>query len=114
MVVVNDDTPLGYLSQIQDLVDLHDYLQDDEFANACDRALKCIAKPMIPDAKIGPLIVELQAYSFQFHLKANTYNGLKANGTKQNRDKKNAYYAMYDALDRLVDALKIQARFGRG
>lgn len=104
------DNPLGYLSQIQDLVDLNDYLQDEEFEQACDRALKCIAKPSVPQGSIGTVIVQLQAYSLQFHLKAATYAGIKA--STQNKHKKNAYYAMYHALDDLVDALKIQARYG--
>lgn len=106
------DNPLGYLSQIQDIVDLCDFLGDEEFSQACDLALKCIAKPQIPDARIGPLIVQLQAYSFQFHLLAITYNGIKAGGTEA-KHKKNAYYGIYYALDKLVDALKIQIRYGR-
>jgi hypothetical protein len=105
------DTPLGYLSQIQDLVDLNDHLNDPEFEEACNQALRCIAKPHIPNPKIGIVIVQLQAYSFQFHLKAATYAGIKA--SNGNKHKKNAYYAMYHALDDLVDALKIQARYGQ-
>lgn len=111
MSVLTDTNPLEYISKIQDILDLADYMEDEEFRNACDLAIKCIAKPQIPDGRITGLIVQLQAYSFQFHLKAVTYSGIKA--SKETRHKKNAYYAIYSALNDLVDALKIQARFGQ-
>lgn len=108
---MNDENPLETVSTITEFNDLTDFMQDPALDRALDLAIKCIANPEIAATKAPKLIVELQAISLKFSLKAVEYATIKRDraGTDNNH-RKNIYYSTKEALDRLVDALKYAAR----
>ncbi len=110
---MSDENPLEFVSKITEFNDLTDFMQDPELDRALDLAIRCIASPDVAARKAPKLIVELQAISFKFAVKAVEYATIKKDraGTDAN-NKKNIYYSTKEALDRLVDALKYAARAG--
>jgi|SRR6478609_10138780 len=108
---MSDENVLELISTVTDLNDLHEYLQEDRLDEALALIIKIIMKPDVKGASLPTLIVQLQAYSAQFQIQATVYTTFKKDraGTLNN-DKKNVYYAMYDALDKLVAALKYSTR----
>jgi len=108
---MTEENPLETISKLTEFNDLTEFMQDPQLDRALDLAIKCIADPNIAAQKAPRLIVELQAISFKFSLKAVEYATIKkdrANTT--NNHKKNIYYSTKEALDRLVDSLKYAAR----
>lgn len=97
---------LEYVSDIQDMIDLNDFMQDEKFGEALDLALKCIAKPDLPPATAKKAVVQLQAYSFYFKLQAQMYVNLK----QGNNQKKNFYFTMSEQCAGLSMALRPMAR----
>ncbi|XAO35265.1 hypothetical protein SEA_FRANCOB_69 [Streptomyces phage Francob] len=108
---MNDENPLETVSVLTEFNDLTEFMQDDQLDRALELAIKCIAQPDIAAVKAPRLIVELQAISFKFAVKAVEYATIKKDraGTDNNH-RKNVYYSTKEALDRLVDALKYAAR----
>lgn len=108
---MNDENPLETVSTITEFNDLTDFMKDPELDRALHLAIRCIADPDIAAVKAPRLIVELQAISFKFAVKAVEYATIKKDraGTDNNH-RKNVYYSTKEALDRLVDALKYAAR----
>jgi len=108
---LNDEHPLETVSVITEFNDLTDFMKDPQLDRALDLAIKCIANPDVAATKAPRLIVELQAISFKFAVKAVEYATIKKDraGTDNNH-RKNVYYSTKEALDRLVDALKYAAR----
>lgn len=105
------ENPLETISVITQFNDLTEFMQDEQLDRALELAIKCIAEPDVAATKAPRLIVELQAISFKFAIKAVEYATIKKDraGTTNNH-KKNIYYSTKEALDRLVDALKYAAR----
>lgn len=98
---------LTYLSECQDLVDLHDFMQDPELAVAMNLALNCIAKPGIPAANAREALIKLEALSFRFKMQAQTYMTIKTgrSGTDENK-KKNVYFSASEQCHELAGAMK--------
>lgn len=108
---MSDENPLETVSTITEFNDLTEFMNDPQLDRALHLAIKCIADPNIAAQKAPKLIVELQAISFKFAVKAVEYATIKKDraGTDNNH-RKNVYYSTKEALDRLVDALKYAAR----
>ena len=108
---MTDENPLETVSTITEFNDLTEFMNDPQLDRALHLAIKCIADPNIAAQKAPKLIVELQAISFKFAVKAVEYATIKKDraGTDNNH-RKNVYYSTKEALDRLVDALKYAAR----
>ena len=98
---------LEYLSQVQDLVDLHEFINDDELAEAMDLALKVIAKPDIPPVVARSALAKMQGYAMRFRMQAATYTYVNTGktGTEQNV-KKNVYFAMAEQCHEMAQTLK--------
>lgn len=105
------ENPIETISVLTQFNDLTDFMQDEQLDRALELAIRCIAEPDVAATKAPRLIVELQAISFKFAIKAVEYATIKKDraGTSNNH-KKNIYYSTKEALDRLVDALKYAAR----
>lgn len=99
--------PLEYLGKIQDLVDLNDFMEDEEFGKACDLALKCIARPDIPFAEIRKALIQMQGYAFRFRMQSKVYDTLKKGraGSVEN-GKKNVYYSVSEQCHEMAQSLK--------
>ncbi|WNN94657.1 hypothetical protein SEA_PHREDRICK_70 [Streptomyces phage Phredrick] len=108
---MSEENPLETVSALTEFNDLTEFMQDDQLDRALELAIRCIAQPDIAAVKAPRLIVELQAISFKFAVKAVEYATIKKDraGTDNNH-RKNVYYSTKEALDRLVDALKYAAR----
>jgi hypothetical protein len=105
-----DDT-LTYLSGIQDLVDLHEFMQDDDFADAMDLALKVIAKPKMPIAAALEALMKMQGYAFKFRMMGQVYMTIKkGTGGSNENQKKNVYFSVSEQCHELAQTLKYLAR----
>lgn len=107
----NDENPLELVSALTEFNDLKEFMQDPQLDRALELAVRCIASPEIAATKAPRLIVELQAISMKFSVKAVEYATIKKDraGTDNNH-RKYIYRSVKEALDRLVDALKYAAR----
>lgn len=103
--------PLEYLSEIQDLVDLNDFMEDKDFAEAVDLALKCIAKPDLPPAAAKKALVQMQAWAFAFKMRGQVYMTIKKGKTGSDENhKKNVYFSVSDECNKLSMALRYLVR----
>lgn len=102
---------LVYLSNIQDLKDLSDFMDDPDFTDACELAMKCIAKPDLPPAAAKTALVKMQGYAFQFRMKGQVYMTIRAGktGTDENK-KKNVYFSVSEQCHNLAQTLKYLLR----
>ena len=102
---------LEYLSEVQDLVDLHEFIGDDELAEAMNLALKVIAKPDIPVSVARNALAMMQGYALRFRMQAATYTYVKVGkaGTIENT-KKNVYFAMAEQCHEMAQTLKYLAK----
>lgn len=105
MEVDSRATTLELVSKVQQFVDMHEFMGDDDLDTALGYVVKLISKPDVPAAKAPELIVQLQAISAKMGMLASYYTNLEKDSRK-----KNVYYSMRDNLNALVDALKYVAR----
>lgn len=108
---MSERNTLDYLSQVQDLMDLHEFMEDDDIADAMDLALKCIAKPNVPPAYAREALLKMEALAFKFRMMGQTYMTIKKgmSGSTENQ-KKNVYFSTSEACHELASALKYVAK----
>jgi hypothetical protein len=106
-----DENPLETVSRLTEFNDLTDFMNDPQLDRALELAVRCLAQPDMAATKAPRLIVELQAISFKFSMKAVEYATIKRDkaGTDSSY-RKNIYYSAKEALDSLVAALKYVVR----
>lgn len=99
------------VSEIQDFIDLHAAVEDEELQNAIHIALKCIAKPDIPVATAKKVMLQMQGYAFRFKMQGLVYMQIHkgAAATKENI-KKNAYFYASEQCHELAQTLKYLSR----
>lgn len=108
------DNTLQLISQISEFNRLHDFMADDQL----DRAMEIVVRLIVNHGDVKPgmlprLIVELQALSTKFALASVQYATFDAGQARSDKaHKKNVYYSAKEAINKLVDALKISARYG--
>ena len=98
------------ISEITEFNDLSEYMNDSDLDQALDLIIKLISKPDVPATSAPTLIVKLQAISAKFSVLARYYTTFEKGG--ENSKKKNTYYTVSEAIDKLVDSLKYSARYG--
>lgn len=95
------------------------FLEDDEVMETLEYVVKLIAKPDVGADKAAPLIVKLQAYAFDFKMKAKYYMFIgkhkdvrwdEEDGKPVKGERKNYYLSLSEEIDKLVAALKFVAR----
>ncbi len=108
------DNGLQLVSSITEFNSLHEFMSDAQLDRAMEIVVKLIVKQgEIPAIKAVPLIVELQALSTKFALASAKYATYDAGPARsESAHKKNVYYSAKDAINKLVDALKISAKYG--
>jgi hypothetical protein len=105
------ESSLEFVSGIQDFIDLHAAVGDDELQAAIDLALNCIARPNIPVANARQAMVQLQGYSMKFKMQALVYMQIHTGKTGSEENiKKNAYMYASEQCDKLAQTLKYLAR----
>lgn len=110
---MTEEHPFELVSQITELNDLHEFMNDEQLDRAMHLVIKLITKIEEHTPNVPRLIVELQAISAKCALMAAYYAtiGRDKAGTPNNY-KKNIYYSAKEALDRLVDSLKYLQKAG--
>ena len=108
--MADSTTVLEHISEVSEINQLSEFMQDQDLDTALDLIIKLIMKPDVPAAKTPELIIRLQALSAKFALMSRYYTTFEK-GTEASK-KKNVYYSANAAIDKLVDALKYGARFG--
>lgn len=101
---------VALVSEVTELNDLSDYMKDEDLDRALELIIKLIVKPDVPATKAPDLIVTLQALSTKFAILARYYTSFEK-GVDASK-KKNVYYTVNAAIDKLVDAIKYSAKFG--
>lgn len=103
---------LELISTITEFNDLHEFMKDEQLDKALSIVVKLLMNPDVPAAKAPQLIIELQAMSTKFAMMASVYSTIaKDKAGTINNNKKNIYYTMKEAVDKLVDALKYVVRY---
>lgn len=104
---------LETISEITAINEAKQFLQDPDFDEAMDLIIRLIMKPGMDPGKAQHLIVKLQALSTKYAIQAVIYTTiLRDKAGTDNNHKKNIYYSLKEALDKLCDALKYTARMG--
>lgn len=108
------DNSLELISTIREFNDTHEFMSDEQLDRALGIVVKLIVKQgEIPAIKAVPLIVELQALSTAFAIKSAQYATFDSGQARSEKaHKKNVYYTAKEAINKLVDALKISAKYG--
>lgn len=108
------DNSVELISTIREFNNTHEFMDDEQL----DRALTIVVKLIVNEGKIPaikavPLIVELQALSTKFAVASAQYATFDSGPARSEKaHKKNVYYTMREAINKLVDALKISAKYG--
>jgi predicted S18 family serine protease len=94
------------IEMVNGLVEIADYMEDEELTQALTFIAKVIVKPDIPLNVATIEIVRLQAIAAKMAFKATWM----ANVDKSDRGKKNLYYTAAESINSLVSALKYITR----
>lgn len=107
------ENPVKLVSTIREFNELHDFANDPQLDRALTLVVNLMLKPEVPSNKAPALINELQALSTAFAVKAVMYATIGAGPARSpEAHKKNVYFSMKEALNKLVDALKYTAKSG--
>lgn len=111
---MTEENPLVLISEVDELMKLHDFMKDSELDNALHIVLKLIARAEdIPVAKVPHLIVKIEALAAKFAFMSTTYSTLlKDRAGTPNNMKKNVYFTASNSLHQIADALKYIAKHG--
>lgn len=102
---------LGAVSEIQDFIDLHAVVEDEELQNAIDIALKCIVNPNIVPATARKAMLQMQAYAFKFKMQGLVYMQIhKGLAASKENIKKNAYFYASEQCHEMAQTLKYLSR----
>lgn len=106
-----EESVIELISTVDGFMALHEYLEDDDLDEALSLIVKLIAKPDVVHTKVPPLIVKIQALSAKYQVLAAVHSTIAKgrSGTPDN-NKKNIYYSLSSALDKLSASLKYLVR----
>jgi predicted S18 family serine protease len=94
------------IDMVNGLVEIADYMEDEELTTALTMIAKLIIKPDIPINVAHVEIVRLQAIAAKMAFKATWM----ANVDKSDRGNKNLYYSAAESINNFVSALKYITR----
>lgn len=102
---------LEYVSKLQDFIDLDEVMEDEDFMEALNLALNCIAKPDIPLANAKRAMLKMQAYAYKFKMQGLVYMQIhKGNAATKENIKKNGYFYASEQAHELAQTLKYVVR----
>ena len=105
-----EETPLEIISQITELNDTSDFMQDPQLDRALNLVIKILMeRGSMPTEQAPRILVELQALATVFAFKATYYMTIGKGGSEEAK-KKNVYYTAKEAITKLVDSMKYIAR----
>jgi hypothetical protein len=106
---VSEQGVFEYLSQIQELVDINGFLDDEKFAETVDKVARLAVHPNVTPKTAASLIVEFEATAAVFKLKAKSYMLFP---NPEHNKRKGIYLSCADSMMRIADALKYTAKLG--
>lgn len=110
---MEESNPLELVSEITELNDIHEFMQDDDVDRAMDLVVKAyMSKGKIPPHQATHLVIELQGLSSKFAILSTYYSGIGKAGTNEAK-KKNIYFTLKEQTARLSDALKYASKAGQ-
>ncbi len=107
------ENTLQLISTITEFNNTHDFMNDEQLDRAMEIVVRLIINQgNIPAQKAAFLIVELQALSTKFAIASAQYATFDAGQARSEKaHKKNVYYTAKEAINKLVDSLKILVRY---
>lgn len=107
---MTEQSPLEIISEITELNDTSDYMNDPQLDRALELTIKILMeRGRMPQERIPAIIVELQALATVFAFKATYYMTIGKGGSEESK-KKNIYYTAKESITKLVDSMKYIAR----
>jgi len=106
-----EDNILQILSDTVELSEVNEFLADERVERALLKLTSMLANPELSPNKAPRHILECQALSAEFAIKATYYAGIGKNEPMA-REKKNLYYTLKENFSLLSDALKYLAKAG--
>lgn len=106
---MSDDNVLAIISETYEFVGIHSFLNDESVEKALLKLTSILANPDLQASKVSKHIVECQALSAKFALKATYYMGI-GKDEPDARNKKNLYMTLKENFSLLADALKYIAK----
>lgn len=103
--------PLEKISGIYEFNEVTDFMDDENVERALLKLTTMLANPDMSGVKVARHIVECQALSASFAVKARFYMGIGKNEDNASH-KKNVYMTMKEAFSELAAALKYIERAG--
>jgi hypothetical protein len=105
------ESVIEIISDIDGFVQLHEYLEDEDIDKALTLIVKLISNPDVVQMKVAPLIVKVQALSAKYQVLAAVHSTIaKGKAGSVDNNKKNLYYSISSALDKLAQSLKYLIR----
>lgn len=103
----NQKTILEYISEVDELLEISNFIGKDFVDQALGTIVHILHKPDIPQSTVAPAIVKLQAISSLCAVQASYYRNLNPGkaGTEEYK-RKTLYSDLNRALDGLVNSLK--------
>ena len=102
---------LDEIEEVEEFVKIYNFMDDEEVGEALKLVRKSIRKPDVPAEKVSEVIYKVQGLATQFQIIAAFYKTIGYGSAKTEAGyKRNLYSSLADALDKLVAALKYQAR----
>lgn len=102
-----DKSIVEYISEVDELLEISNFLEDDKVDEALGTIVKIIHKPDIPGKVLAHVMVQLQAISSVCAMRASYYKNLSgARAGTEGAKKKNLFYSLHEAINELVAALK--------
>lgn len=101
-------TPIDYISEIRELVEISKFMQDDKLDEALSLMVKLTVKSDVPPGAAARLVVKLQALAGVMSAKGKYHMLFKPEADSPK--KKNVYLSVADSLNNLVNAVKYSVR----
>lgn len=101
-------TTLELVNEVSEFTEISELMDDKELTEALALIVKLMTQPDVPPAKAILLVVQLEAFAAKFAMLASYYTNVK----KDDRAKKNLYFSIKEATQRLCDSMKYAAKSG--
>lgn len=106
---MSDKNILETVSDAYELNEVNNFLQDERVEKALLKLTSILANPELNPLKVAKHIVECQALSAEFAIKATYYMGIGKNEPMA-REKKNLYMTLKENFSEIAAALKYIAK----
>jgi hypothetical protein len=109
--MATEETILELVSKVDEFLEMHEVFDDRDLDLALSKIVRIISNPDIHPASATTAIIHLQSLASKFYIQASYMKNMSKPkvGTIEYQ-KKNMFYAMSEALNQIVAALKYAVR----